>query len=60
MQLIRKTDSLVTLNLRLAPEELKAADALCQNRGGHSQRTTWMAEGIAEKLARDNGGAGDA
>ena len=64
MQLIRKSGSLVKLNLRLAPEMLKAADALRQNRGGHCQRNTWMAEAIAEKLARDNqsgnGGTRDA
>jgi hypothetical protein len=34
MHLIRKSGSLVKLNLRLAPEKLKAADALRQNWGG--------------------------
>ena len=33
MQLIRKSDSLVKLNPRLAPEQLKAVDALCQTGG---------------------------
>ncbi len=50
MQLIRKSGSLVKLNLRLAPEKLKAADALRQNRGGLCRRNSWMAEAIAEKL----------
>jgi hypothetical protein len=52
MQLIRKSGSLVKLNLRLAPEKLKAAGALCQNRGGHCRRNTWMAEAIAERLVQ--------
>ena len=57
MQLIRKSDSLIKLNLRLAPEKLKAVDALRQTPGGHCWRNTWTAEAIAEG---GNGGARDA
>jgi hypothetical protein len=57
MQLIRKSDSLVKLNLRLAPEKLKAVDALCQTPGGYCRRIAWTAEAIAEG---GNGGARDA
>jgi len=56
MNLIRKSDSRIKLNLRLAPEEFKAVDDLCRSRAGRCSRNTWIAEAIAEKLARDNRG----
>jgi hypothetical protein len=56
MNLIRKNDSRIKLNLRLAPEELKAVDDLCRSRAGHCSRNTWIAEAVAEKLARENRG----
>jgi hypothetical protein len=52
MQLIRKSDSRIKRNLRLAQEKLKAVDALRQSRGGHCWRNTWIAESIANKIAR--------
>jgi hypothetical protein len=65
MQLIRKSGSLVKLNLRLAQEKLKAPDALCQNRGGHCQRPQQVGQdSLRGVLARENqsgnGGARDA
>jgi len=56
MHLIRKNDSRIKLNLRLAPEELKAVDTSCRGRVGHCSRNTWIAEAIAEKLARESQG----
>jgi hypothetical protein len=54
MQLIRKSDSRIKHNLRLAQEKLKAVDALRQSRGTHCWRNTWMAEAITNKIARES------
>ena len=61
MQLIRKSRSLVKLNLRLAAEKLKAVSELRQNRDLYRWLNTWIAEVIPEKLTRlSQGGKGGA
>ncbi|MGT2515166.1 hypothetical protein ACVOMT_13865 [Sphingomonas panni] len=41
------------INLRLTPETFSAIDAARGVRPGRVSRNTWIAEAIAEKLARD-------
>lgn len=41
------------LNIRLAPIVLTAVDAACERRAGKVSRNTWIAEAVAEKLARE-------
>jgi hypothetical protein len=40
------------MNLRLAPEILKAVDAARAGRAGNISRNTWITEAVEEKLAR--------
>jgi hypothetical protein len=56
MSLIRKNDARIKFNLRLGPKELEAVEASRQSRSGHCSRNTWIAEPIAEKLARESHG----
>jgi hypothetical protein len=56
MPLIRKNDTRIKFNLRLAPKELEAVYASRPSRSGHCSRNTWIAEAIAEKLARESHG----
>jgi hypothetical protein len=54
MSLIRKNDTRIKFDLRLAPKRLdEAVDAPRQNRSGHCSRNTCISEAIAEKLARE-------
>ena len=41
------------INLRIAPELMRAIDAARLRRTGNVSRNTWIAEAIVEKLARE-------
>ena len=58
MSAIRKTPDVHRLNIRLAPKILKAVDAACEQRAGTVSRNTWIAEAVAEKLARESAKSG--
>ncbi|WP_261505410.1 hypothetical protein [Burkholderia multivorans] len=47
-----RSSALERINLRLAPEVLKAIDAECLRRAGNVSRNTWITEAVTEKLAR--------
>jgi metal-responsive CopG/Arc/MetJ family transcriptional regulator len=54
MGVIRKKSADVRrLNIRLTPNMLTAVDDACGRRAGTLSRNTWIAEAIAEKLARE-------
>jgi hypothetical protein len=51
---IRKKPAAVhRLNIRLSSSVLIAVDAACGRRAGTVSRNTWIAEAVAEKLARE-------
>jgi hypothetical protein len=54
MSVIRKKASDVhRLNIRLASSTLKAVEDACARRAGTVSLNTWVAEAVAEKLARE-------
>jgi len=54
MGVIRKKPAGVhRLNIRLSSSVMMAVDAACERRAGTVSRNTWIAEAVAEKLARE-------
>jgi len=49
----KKPESVQRFNIRLASSVLVAVDAACERRAGTVSRNTWIAEAVAEKLARE-------
>ncbi len=49
----KKPASVQRFNIRLASDVLAAVDAACERRAGTVSRNTWIAEAVAEKLARE-------
>jgi metal-responsive CopG/Arc/MetJ family transcriptional regulator len=49
----KKPPSAQRFNIRLAPDVLLAVDAARERRAGTVSRNTWIAEAVAEKLARE-------
>jgi len=47
-----RSRALERINLRLAPEVLKAIDVECSRRAGNVSRNTWITEAVTERLAR--------
>jgi metal-responsive CopG/Arc/MetJ family transcriptional regulator len=49
----KKSGDVRRFNIRLAPSVLTAVDAARERRAGAVSRNTWIAEAVAEKLARE-------
>lgn len=52
--ILKMPASVQRMNFRLTLDILTAVDAACERRAGTVSRNTWIAETVAEKLARED------